>query len=223
MPESHAVAYRSLRDRVDELVRAADPETFDRIAPATPEWTVHDVVAHMVGVVDDVVHGRLEGVASDAWTAKQVDARRNVPVPEMLDAWRDQGPEFEALITDVPAEISGQALFDAITHEHDLRNAFGVPGARDSDAVAIAWDWLIAARTRNGGQPIRMVTEHGACVAGAGDPAATVHASRFELLRACSGRRTEAEIAAYGWDPAPDATLLLASDIFTMRTSSLDE
>jgi hypothetical protein len=123
-----------------------------------------------------------------------------------------------------PAEISGQALFDAVTHEHDLRNALGAPGARDTDAVEIAWDWILAARTQMGAPPIKLVTETGARVAGQGEPKATVEAPRFELLRASAGRRSAKEVAAYRWDPKPDPALLLAStDIFSLRTDPLNE
>jgi hypothetical protein len=58
---------------------------------------------------------------------------------------------------------------------------------------------------------------------GVGDVVARVEASRFELFRAVSGRRTEAEIAGYGWDREPAPELLLGGDIFTMRTTSLSE
>ena len=42
-----------------------DPRAAARaIAPATPEWRVHDVLAHLVGVPADILAGRLDGVAS---------------------------------------------------------------------------------------------------------------------------------------------------------------
>jgi Mycothiol maleylpyruvate isomerase N-terminal domain len=64
----YAGAYRELRDRVTELVRANDDSRLDVIAPATPAWRVRDVVAHLAGVCDDVTHGNMDGVASDEWT-----------------------------------------------------------------------------------------------------------------------------------------------------------
>ena len=58
---------------------------------------------------------------------------------------------------------------------------------------------------------------------GVGDVRARVEASRFELFRAISGRRTESEIAGFTWDRMPEPMLLLGADIFTMRTTSLGE
>ena len=45
------------------------PTRCSPVVPATPEWRAHDVLAHLVGVTDDVVNGRLDGIATDAWTA----------------------------------------------------------------------------------------------------------------------------------------------------------
>jgi hypothetical protein len=56
-----------------------------------------------------------------------------------LDALRAR---FEAMLAAAPMEIAGQALFDAATHEFDIRHAVGAPGARDSDAMTLGWEWL---------------------------------------------------------------------------------
>jgi uncharacterized protein (TIGR03083 family) len=223
MSEPHAVAYKALRIRMCEVVTAAEPASLQRFAPATPEWRVHDVIAHMVGVTDDIVNGRMDGIATDAWTAAQVEPRRNAPLDEMLEEWEAHSPTFEEMLAAVPAEIAGQALFDASTHEHDVRHALASPGARDSDAIALGWEWICDARTRGGGPSMRFVTENGEIVAGAGDDPPTVTASRFELVRATSGRRSASEIASYTWDRDPMPERLLAAPIFTLRAEPLGE
>jgi uncharacterized protein (TIGR03083 family) len=219
----YSKSYRDLRIRVADLIRAASPEAFDGPSPATPGWRVHDVLSHLVGVTDDVINGRLEGVATDSWTAGQVDPRRARTAVELLDEWEATAEQFEAVLDTAPPEMIGQGVFDAVTHEHDIRCALQAPGARDSDAFDIAWDWLIGARSRFGGEPIMFVTERGEVVAGAGEPSYRVEAPRFELFRATVGRRSTDEIARYGWDPEPNATLLLAGPIFAIRATPLDE
>ncbi len=144
--EKHAEAMTDLRTRVVELVYSVDPTVLDRPAPATPDWRARDVLAHIVGVSDDVVNGRLDGIASDEWTGAQVERRQAVSVAEMLQEWQEHGPRFEEMLAGAPAEIAGQAVFDAATHEHDLRNAIERPGARDSRAMQVSWDWFVETR-----------------------------------------------------------------------------
>lgn len=223
MTEQHALAYAELRARVSDLVDDVDPPALEQPAPATPGWRVRDVLAHMIGVTDDVVHGRLDGVASDPWTAAQVDKRRDLPVAELLDEWEQHGSRFGEMLVGAPDEIAGQALFDAVTHEHDVRQALTRPGGRDSDAMELSWDWFVNVRTLAGAPAIRFVTERRDDVAGTGEPQVTVRAPRFELLRATTGRRTVQEMTSYGWEPAPDVEVLLAAPFFTIRTDSLGE
>jgi uncharacterized protein (TIGR03083 family) len=224
MSERHVAAYEVLRARVREVVTSAGEAALAGPSPATPSWRVRDVLAHLVGVTDDAVHGRLEGVATDSWTQAQVEARRGATAAEMLDEWDRLGQAFGELLAVLPDAVAGQALFDAVTHEHDVRHALRSPGARDSDAFGIAWHWFLAARTVTGLPTVRLVTEHGPEVMGEGEPVATVTASRFELFRAATGRRSAGEIERYGWDPAPRPDLLIASsDVFTLRSEPLGE
>jgi hypothetical protein len=160
MSERCAVAYR----RVSGLVTALDPAGDAAPVPATPKWTVHDLLAHLVGVARDAADGRLDGVATEAWT-----------------------------------------------------------DARTSDAVAVAFDWLCDGRAWAGAPVLRFVTEVGERTAGSGAPVATVAASRFEVLRESTGRRTRDEIEAYAGTGPREAALLLAAPFFSVRATSLDE
>ena len=92
--------------------------------PATPDWTVHDVVAHLAGVATDLVEGRLDGLATDEWTAAQVERGRGRSIPELLDRWDEHGAAVDAF-ADALGPGGGQLVVDATTHEHDLRG--GVP------------------------------------------------------------------------------------------------
>jgi uncharacterized protein (TIGR03083 family) len=223
MSEPHAIVYGELRARVREVIMTADPAAFARPAPATPDWSAHDIVAHLVGVPDDVVHGRLEGIATDPWTQAQVDKRKGVATGDLVAEWDENGPAFEELLAAAPGEIAGQAIFDAAAHEHDLRHALGTPGARDSDAIALAWDWIIDARTRGGEPAVCFVVDGVDQVSGTGEIVARVAAPRFELFRAVSGRRAAAEIEQYQWDGEPDPKALIASTIFSLRDEPLGE
>ena len=127
-------AYAGVRERTGALVRAASPEQLAAVAPATPEWTVKDILGHMVGVPTDVLAGRMDGVATDAWTEAQVERYRDVDVETVLAEWDEASATVEPMIADFGV-MAGQAVLDVVTHEHDVRHALDAAGARDSDAV----------------------------------------------------------------------------------------
>jgi uncharacterized protein (TIGR03083 family) len=217
-------AYRGVRTRVTELVRAASPEQCAAVAPATPEWRVHDVVAHLVGVPADILAGRLEGVTTDAWTEAQVAPRRELPTSALLDEWAECSAQVEPMIPTFGA-VAGQMVGDAVTHEHDIRDALGAAGARDSDAVHIGSHWMahnMGAFHRNAGHgTLRVETDLWSETFGDGDPDATLRANAFELLRAATGRRSTAQILAFEWDGTPRPEIVVMP-IFVARAEDYD-
>jgi uncharacterized protein (TIGR03083 family) len=225
MPEI-ADAYRATRGRVQELLEAAPAGAADVVVAACPAWTVHDVVAHLAGVATDLVEGRLEGIASDAWTDAQVQRARGESIDELLDRWDEHGALVDAMADAFGAQ-GGQLIADAATHEQDLRTALGVPGARESDAVAIGFRFMCggvrARREQVGAPPLLVRHEAGEQLLGQGEPGAWLTTTRFEVLRATSGRRTAAEMEAMGWEGDARPELLVFSHFFTPRSTSLGE
>ena len=217
-------AYAGVRTRTAALVRAATDDQLDAVAPATPEWRVRDIVAHMAGVPTDVLAGRMEGVASDAWTAAQVDRYRDVPLDRVLAEWDEASATVEPMIPDFGV-MAGQAVLDVVTHEHDVRHALDASGARDSDAVLIGSVWCaqwIAKRSRDEGPgTLRVETDLWSHTYGEGEPALTLGASAFELLRAATGRRSDAQITAFEWSGDAEPQLVVLA-IFTPRAEDFD-
>lgn len=215
----YGTAYAGVRERTSALVRAASSEQLCTIAPATPEWTVKDVLAHMVGVPTDVLAGRMDGVATDAWTEAQVERYREVDLERVLAEWDEASATVEPMIADFGV-MAGQAIADVVTHEHDIRHALDAPGAHASDAVLIgsAWcaQWAGQRATETGRGPLRIETELWSQTFGEDEPATTLRTTAFELLRAATGRRSEAQIAAFDWDGPACADLIVLA-IFTPR------
>jgi hypothetical protein len=110
-------AYVGLRGRVIELLRSVPESSASLIVPLCPAWTVSALASHIIGVNEDILAGRMEGVTTDPWTQAQVDRHRG--------------------------ESLSQLVMDAVTHEHDLRHALGSTDARDTDAVEVAVGWLL--------------------------------------------------------------------------------
>jgi uncharacterized protein (TIGR03083 family) len=224
----HAGEYRQLRTRVVGLVRSCDAATLESTPPATPEWRIRDVLAHLSGVCADIVNGNLDGVTTDPWTAAQVDTRRDWTVDRLLEEWEEQGTKVEGVIRSVPHLPDWNTfLFDAATHEQDIRGALGLPGGREAPALVIGVEWgleMIGMRyDADGKGRLRVEHEGGVSEAGTTDPVTTVRTTRFELGRAMTGRRSVAQMKAYDWDgPRPQEDLLLA-DFFTPPATDLVE
>lgn len=209
----YATPYAELRERVSTLVRE-HADRADVVAPATPEWRVRDVLSHMVGVCDDVLTGNLDGVTTEAWTAAHVDKRRDHSARISSTEWSETGPRIEEQMRAAPIREFGQMLFDAVTHEHDIRGALGTPGARDSSAVAVAFDWLVTVRMADDAR-CTFVTEYGTTSSGSGpEQLFTVHASRFEIVRGVPGRRSTKQLLAWEWEGVPRPEYFGAPPVF---------
>src|SRR6266568_3966318 len=119
-----ATAYRGCRERITELAHGIDERRARTAVPACPEWTVHDVIAHLSGTLADAVAGRLEGAGIDERTAEQVVARRRLPLTEVLKEWNEHALVVEPLM-DSAGDIARQGVADVVSHEHDIRGALG--------------------------------------------------------------------------------------------------
>jgi hypothetical protein len=119
-------AYRGARLRVNALVVDTDDVALDTIAPATPEWRVRDLIAHLAGVTADIVNGNLEDVGTDEWMARRVEQRRDRSIDELMAEWNEHAPTVEAMAGEF-GRAAGQLVSDATAHEHDVRGALGAP------------------------------------------------------------------------------------------------
>src|SRR3954463_16476430 len=138
--------YEATRQRVINLVREATFHDYFVAAnpvPACRGWRVRDVISHLSGLATDIASGNIDGAATDAWTAAQVQARRNLSVDELLAESDDVGPRLAGFLDDFPGRYGAQVVADITVHEHDIRGALRRPGARDSAAVAHGVDFLL--------------------------------------------------------------------------------
>ena len=71
-----SAAYVELRERVVRLLRSLPEDADEIVVPHCPLWTVAELASHIMGVNDDIVNSRLEGVATDEWTQAQVERHR---------------------------------------------------------------------------------------------------------------------------------------------------
>lgn len=222
----YAALYRETRESMCAHIAGLDDEHLAARLPAAPEWTARDVLAHVAGICADILAGSLTDVGSDSWTAAQVGARRDKSVAEIVAEWAETGPQVEAMAATAGPEMAAALLSDLATQSFDVRCASGEASARDSTTSAFLYRFCVGGLGTRldaaGASPLRLVGDDEEHVAGSGEPAATVRASRFELIRALSGRRSADQIRGYKWDGDPDPYISSFAQ-YTMRTTPLAE
>lgn len=179
-------AYVELRDRMITFLRELPEDMANITVPHCPDWTVQETVSHMVGVPDALLSGDFDGIASDAWTQRQVERHRGLSLAALADKWEEQGDQFMTMLPNIPQPALSQLVFDVTSHEHDIRHATGKPGARDSAAVVVGAGFmknLIEMRKKLDAS----VVDHWPI-------------STFEVFRTLGGRRSIEQIAAAGLD-----------------------
>lgn len=193
MPEL-SVGYHVTRRRVTELVGGLDETDFKRAVPACPAWDVHDLLAHMSGIPDELSAGNYPSGDTQAWLNDIVDARKDVMIDELLARWEATEGRIDALIDGGAAKM----LADVVSHEHDLRAAVQRPGARGTPEVRAVVQIeleLLKAGMEDAGL--------GALVIDSGEvqwashfakPACTLRVDPWEAIRLLQSRRTADEL-----------------------------
>ena len=179
-------AYTELRARVTEMMQSLTLEQAQAIVPHCPQWTVKDCFAHMVGIPEDVINGQMEGVASEAWTNRQVQRHAQDSVADLLAVWESNAAVFAKILPNIPQPVISQFMFDQTTHEHDIRRAVSQPGSRDTLAVAVAEGFIRNSLAQQSDPAIAQLANH--------------KLTGFEYLRSLSGRRSRAQISKNGFD-----------------------
>jgi len=207
-------AYASLQARVCELLSRADGSV---TVPSCPNWTVHDVIAHLVGLCEDWIQHRLDGYASESWTARQIARHADFNLADLLARWTDLVPDFMHLDDDPNIGPPARWAFgDAIVHEADLRGALAASRA-PADAVVLSLKGSIV-RWReilNRADPPTTViirpTDAREWILGApnNDPPVIVTPTAYELFRALAGRRSQEQVEAWPWSTDPARILQL--------------
>jgi uncharacterized protein (TIGR03083 family) len=245
--------YEDVRSRIVDLVAGLDEDGTATPLPACPDWSIHDVVAHVTGNCANILSGDLDGVATPAWTAEQVEARKTRTLGQILDEWDVVGPQIAAMADDFPGRSGVQLVADLTVHEHDIRGALGRPGARRTDSVELSLDFFVsimlsAAAEAFGLTPLEVRAGDRAWVIGTGRaptgeledwraevfapkarPAGiaatgTLVAEPFELFRAATGRRSAAQIRGLDWSVEPDPYLpIFGFGPFEIRDADLIE
>lgn len=185
------------QQRVITLVADLPSERAQLAVPACPDWSVRDLLSHMVGLGADVVAGDEPDDHNAGWTARQVEQRRDRDVAALVAEWTDVAEPLRAWMR----ANNTRPLGDLIIHEQDLRGALNAPGAQDTPGLRSIRDRFVPRfAARVAGRPvIALVGDSWSwCSAGAPqDAAVVVRAGDFDLSRALLTRRSAAQLRAW--------------------------
>jgi uncharacterized protein (TIGR03083 family) len=187
-----ADVYRSNVDAVTALAEGLTTEELSLRVPATPDWDVHDVLAHLAGGPADASSGRMDGAPSDEWTARHVGERSARTVDELV-------AELRGSVDEVVASLDGNEspalVWNLAVHHADLHEALG-KGAPPEPMWRPVLDAIAP----------RMLGESAAAVD---------HVPDYELFRAIFSRRSRTQMA--GWGSSLDPTWLDQICVFGPR------
>ncbi|MUH57726.1 MAG: hypothetical protein F2790_01065 [Actinobacteria bacterium] len=206
----YGTAWNASRDRVSDLILRTELSKLDAIAPLTPEWRVRDIVAHLVGVAQDVSSGNFPQ-DFDAWTRAQVERLRTFDAHELIDQWQ----EFP--IGEMLSESLAIALYDQVTHEADICHALGVPIALEPRTLSLLSKFTLSRfAAQENDLCVTLHLDDQDFVSGDGARALTLSATAFDWFRASNGRRSVTQIKAMEWWGDVDViAILFASGFFT--------
>jgi uncharacterized protein (TIGR03083 family) len=162
-------------EHVADLGALAGDLTQDQLAtlvPATPAWTVHEVLAHLAGSASDVVTGRMDGAPGPEWTSRHVNERAPLPVADLVDELRSHQDAVVASVVDNPRPA---LVWNIAVHHADLHEALRRPRLAEP-----LW------------QPVLDAVLPGL------DPALAGSVPPYELFRGVFSRRSRGQMQGWG-------------------------
>lgn len=187
-----AAVYRANIGAVTALAETLSNEQLSLRVPASPDWTVHDVLAHLAGGPADLLHDRMDDAPSPAWTARHVDERAARTPQDLVAEMRGN---LDAVVATLEGNDRPALVWDCSVHHADLHEALG-EGAPPEEM----WRPVLEAIGP------RILGESSPEVSGVPD---------YELFRAFFSRRSRTQMR--GWGTALDSATLDGLCIFGPR------
>jgi uncharacterized protein (TIGR03083 family) len=172
--------YRANAEAVAGLAFELSDDGLATRVPATPDWTVHQVLAHVAGGAADILAGRMDDAPSPRWSARHVAERASRSATDLVAELQSNTDAIAAWVGDSERPA---VVFDLSVHHADLREALG----RGAPAESL-WRPVLDAMLP------RMLGDHADDVAGV---------APYELFRAIFSRRSRTQMIAWGTSLEP--------------------
>lgn len=202
-------AYLDGAARLISVARKAGEDRADVIVPASPAWSVRNVVAHLTSVAHISVNRLGWGDDVQATIDREVAVRADHTIEEITAEWENL---LEPLAQMFAGQPSGPLVVDVVTHEHDVRAALGAEyvdhtaGLEAALSAMVAWVRYLGLVGEEG---LLLKTPTSQALFGGPEVKCEVELpSDWELFRLLGVRRSEEQLMGY---PATgDQALLLA-------------
>ena len=209
--EQVAERYAVTRDSLVVQLRTLSTAEADVLVPSCPDWRVRDVVAHVAGLVADVIAGVPPPLGSDRNTARQVGDRRAMTLDEICDDWQANGAAFAPLLVEDERRALGLNA-DLTVHVHDLAetiDSIAVPSLRATRAGCQLYVRLLQERVAERlDVALTVVLDGDERVPTAGSTPLVMTGTSTDFLRSVTGRRTRARAeSSFDWSGDPAAML----------------
>ncbi|WP_375487747.1 maleylpyruvate isomerase N-terminal domain-containing protein [uncultured Jatrophihabitans sp.] len=206
--------YLAAVDRVARRVQSWSAAEAATAIPSCPQWSAHDLVAHLAGGAADHAAGRLDGFPGPGWTNRHIAERSSRPTQEVLAELLALAPRTAAACDQRSA--GPNSSWDAYIHERDLAEAFdGEVRTLDEDGCHLLGQFMAFL---GAGAPYET-----SCVRSGDTVEFTVlDRQRYRTtvpaataFRAVSGRTEPADIESWPWVPtAPPPPVLQSLQLF---------
>ncbi len=230
VPRELDEVWSDLRSRLSSLLghAAATATAQLPVSAAGSEISLGQLLTHMIAS-----HRRFQATGSDgsrlSCSAESIAADVE-PAGSLADLclwWGAESSLLDQTIGNAPTDAVIELICEDVMHEHDLRMALALPGARDSAAIRVALDALSIGFSNRvvaaGLTALRVTVEQWGTIAGAGSAYDCLVADRFEFVRGIAGRRSASEMRRWNWSGDPDRYIAVLSATGAPRATELRE
>lgn len=83
-PVDFGKVYLGCARDIRTVLQGADSLVFSTVVPSCPEWTVHNLLMHLVGGAEDNLCGNLRDFPSPIWSQRHLDRKINISPQQLL-------------------------------------------------------------------------------------------------------------------------------------------
>lgn len=196
-PMTAIAIYAETRAHLISQVRDLSIADSATIVPPCPAWSVSDVVAHVTGLVADLLAGRKPPLGTDEMTSRQVATRSDMSIRAICDEWAGNADGIAEFMGAHPRYAVGLTA-DLAVHCHDIAetlDAVQVPPAVSTATGCERYVPLLQERVAEQLDiALRVDLDGRVWEPTAGSTPVAMSGTPTEFLRSVTGRRTRAQV-----------------------------